>query len=404
MDHTPHTESPRTTPAHPGSPDAEHTGQSRPPGVGERVMLVVGVTGLVGHATARRALSNGWRVVGLSRRDPSGLDGLDGLEHHAVDLTDEAACRSLAPTFTDVTHVVYAALHEEPGLFGGWLERDTIDRNVAMLRNVMGPVVDAADALEHVTLLHGTKAYGVHRPELGMRGLHLPLRERVPVRPHPNFYFEQAEELERLRAVRPFGVTVFRPTVIVGEAVGVNMNPMLPIAAYATILRHLGRPFAFPGRHPDHVRDVVDADLVGAAACWAVRDPRARGGTFNLTNGDVYTWSGLWPALADAFGLPLGDPEPAPLHEWLPEHADDWAAACERFGLRADRDVVAHVGANSLVYADLVLGSLGDPDVPPPLILHSTVAARRAGFAECVDTEDAFRASIERLRAVGMVP
>lgn len=368
---------------------------------GTGVLLVAGVSGLVGRAAARRALADGWRVIGLSRRRP---DGLDGLEHHAVDLLDAAATANVVDELTAVTHVAYAALHEEPGLFGGWLDQDTIDRNVAMLRHLMVPLAAAATGLRHVTLLHGTKAYGVHRPELGMAGLHVPLRERVPVRPHPNFYFDQERLLHDLRDGAGWDVTVFRPTVIVGDAQGTNMNPLLALAAYAVIRRELGEPLHFPGRHPHHLRDLVDADLVGAAVHWAGTSPAAAGGTFNLTNGDVMTWAGVWPALAAAFGMAPGADDPTLLHEWLPAHADVWAAAVARHRLRAPDDVVEFVGANSMIYADLVTGALGSPDAPPPVILSSSIAVRRAGFDDCVDTEDALVAAIARLQVAGTLP
>ena len=46
--------------------------------------------------------------------------------------------------FGGVTHLVYAALHEVPGLFAGWVDEEAIERNGAMLRNLFGPLSEAA--------------------------------------------------------------------------------------------------------------------------------------------------------------------------------------------------------------------------------------------------------------------
>jgi Major Facilitator Superfamily len=87
------------------------------------------------------------------------------------DLTDAAASRELFGKMGGVTHLVYAALQETPGLFDGWLDEANIERNALMLRNLFEPLSEVAAGLRHVSLLHGTKAYGVHHPSLGYDGL-----------------------------------------------------------------------------------------------------------------------------------------------------------------------------------------------------------------------------------------
>jgi nucleoside-diphosphate-sugar epimerase len=373
-------------------------------------VVVAGASGLVGRAAVERFAAAGWEVVGLSRRTPP-LPA--GVRHLAVDLTDAAATETVVDELLDATHLVYAALEERPGLFGGWLEEDLIERNGSMLRHLIVPLSARSRTLRHVSLLHGTKAYGFHHPAVGLDAVRVPLREREPRREHPNFYFVQEDLLHGLQAAgAPWGLTVFRPTVVVGDAPGVNMNPFLPLAAYATIRRELGEPFGFPGRGWRSVREMVTDDLVAAALVWAAVSPAAVGGTFNLTNGDVFSWAAVWPALAEAFGVEPGPPTPVRLGEWLPAHDDVWADLVERYGLDAPPTTEALAGFNSLIYADFVLGSLGpDPDGDdqsagprPPAILNSTIAVRQAGFAECVDTEDALVGLVERLRARRVIP
>ena len=80
-------------------------------------MLVVGASGIVGRAAlAHFSQLPGWRAIGLSRRSPD----LVGVEHIALDLMDSSACEHTAAQLHQVTHVIYAALFEKPGLLAGW--------------------------------------------------------------------------------------------------------------------------------------------------------------------------------------------------------------------------------------------------------------------------------------------
>src|SRR5438067_539925 len=83
-----------------------------------------------------------------------------------------------------VAHLVFAAQYEAPGMVSGWFDPDAIARNQRMMRNLVGPLLAAAPRLEHVSLLQGSKAYGIHHPELAAR-VRTPLRERDPRLEHP---------------------------------------------------------------------------------------------------------------------------------------------------------------------------------------------------------------------------
>ncbi len=362
-------------------------------------VLVAGASGLVGQAALRHFASKpGWSAVGISRRPPIGVRGVEFLR---VDLTDADSCRRAVEGLGDTTHVVYAALFEKPGLFQGWIEEEQIERNGRMLRNLFEPLLEVAP-LEHVSLLHGTKAYGIHHPAIGPRGVRNPLREREPRAEHPNFYFVQEDYLRAKQRTVNFGLTVFRPTVIYGDAWGANMNPIPVIGAYAALQKERGEPLYFPGRTGEPVlREAVDADLVASALGWAAESGAARGGTYNLTNGDVYLWSNVWPAIADAMGMQAGEPRPLRLAEELPARQDEWAALVQRRGLNAPEDLLEFVGANSLVYTDMLLAGAALAANP---VLNSTIAARQAGFHDCMDSEDMFRKWFGKLRADGVLP
>ena len=361
-------------------------------------VVVAGASGLVGMAALKQFASMpGWRAIGVSRRPPQ----LAGVEHVPVDLADEQRCREVFGAMGEVTHLVYAALHEVPGLMPGWLDDEVINKNGAMLRNLFEPLSDAAGGLKHVSLLHGTKAYGFHHPSLRGVPLPIPLKERDPIRAHPNFYFVQQDYLESKQSGRDWGLTTFRPTVIYGDATGANMNPALAIGAYASILKAAGEPLHFPGRTLDaHLAEAVDAELVARALAWAALEPKAAGSAYNLTNGDVFLWRQAWAAIAEAMEMDLGEHRPASFANDLPKRADEWKDLVRAHSLRGSSDLVEFAGYNSLVYADVIVGS---PARTEP-ILNSTILARQHGFHDCLDTEDMFRSIFRRLRTQRLLP
>ena len=80
----------------------------------KKKMLVAGASGLVGFAAVKHfAQLEDWDVVGISRRIPSGLEDATII---SVDLQNKAQCAEVFGQMSDVTHVVYAALYEKPGL------------------------------------------------------------------------------------------------------------------------------------------------------------------------------------------------------------------------------------------------------------------------------------------------
>jgi nucleoside-diphosphate-sugar epimerase len=357
-------------------------------------VLVAGATGLVGEAAVAQFAASGWDVIAVSRRAPEPVSA-GSFRHLAVDLTDAAACREAFGALADVSHVVYAALFEKPGLIAGWREADQIDTNGLMLRNLMEPLTDAAKGLKHATLLQGTKAYGAHvKPRIP-----LPARERAARDDHENFYWVQEDYLRGLAAARGFAWTIFRPQIIVGAAWGAAMNPLLALGAYAAIRKSRGETFAYTGGAL-HVMEMVDPRLLGQAFEWAAGAAAAENETFNITNGDVYAWPEVWPAMADAFGMDQGPDEPMRLDDYLPAHADDWDQTVERHGLRP-HDLAAFLG-ESHHYID-ALARPGLERIDPP-ILVSTVKLRQAGFGACYDTEDTLRWWIGEMQRRRLIP
>ncbi len=353
-----------------------------------RKVVVAGALGVVGRAVVEHLDDRAEdHVVGLSRRHP---DFESGAEPVSVDLRDADACALALAPLADATHLVFAALHEKPELIRGWFDPDQIETNRRMLENTL----DALRSLEHVTLLQGTKAYGAH---LGAP-IRVPAREDAPHRGHANFYWEQ-EDLLRERAARVgFRFAIFRPQIVLGVASGSAMNPVATLGAFAVIRRELGLPLIHPG-HPHALTECTDARLLARAIEWAWDAETAVNETFNVTNGDVVVWSELFPALARAFDMALGDPEPIRLAERMPQHADLWRRIAERERL-IEPDLGAWIGL-SWQYADALWASPARQERPA---LVSTIKLREAGFADCIDTERSVLELIDANRAAGYLP
>ncbi len=344
-------------------------------------VLIAGASGLVGAAAIDRFTASGWPVVAVSRRRPE-TETAAHFEHVAVDLRDPAACRSAFGARRDITHVVYTAVSEAPGLMPGWRDPVNIARNGDMLRNLLEPLGAAAAGLEHVSLLQGTKAYGG-----SVRPMRVPAREWQPRVDHPNFYWVQEDYLRDKAAAGGWRYTIFRPQLVVGPSYGVAMNLPPVIGAYAALCRAEGRPFGYPGG-ASYVWEAVDTRLVAGALVWAATATAAAGETFNLTNGEVFEWRDLWPALAETLGVAPGPDEPVKLSDFLPARAGRWDAIVARHGLRPV--AMADLLGESHHYADLCF-NYGVTDGRRSPAFVSTVKIKQAGFTETWDTEDSFR-------------
>ena len=205
----------------------------------KRKVLVAGASGLVGHAAVRHfANLADSEVVAVSRRMPAPVEGAKFL---SVDLLDQRRCQEVFGQMSDVTHVVYAAVNEKPGLMEGWRDREQMQTNLTMLQNLFEPLEAVAKNLQHVSLLQGTKAYGAHLGPIA-----LPVRERSPRHQHQNFYWLQEDYLRAKQQGKQWYWTILRPQLVIGEAVGSNLNVIPAIGVYAAIRREAGLPLSYP--------------------------------------------------------------------------------------------------------------------------------------------------------------
>jgi nucleoside-diphosphate-sugar epimerase len=361
-------------------------------------VLVVGASGLVGQAAVRAFESDfAWDVVCVSRRPPRVGNGR--ARHIAVDLLDAARCVDVFGAMHDVTHVVYAAVNEDSAnLIRGWLDLERMQLNQRMLENAFEPLLRVAP-LRQVSLLQGTKAYG------GVAGVDVghTYRERAPRAQHDNFYWLQEDYLRRRQQGQAWCWTILRPVLVLGDAVGSNLNSLLVIAVYAALRREAGLPLAFPGSARRQTIELVDSDLVAAALKWATAAPGAVNATFNLGNGDVVALLDLYPVIAEEMGMAMGPPEPLSFRTWLPAQADAWRAIVREYRLKAPEDLLAMLGGSGEL-AVSTPEARDDGRAIAGMGHSSTIAIRKAGFHDCIDSEDSVRKWIRRYQELRLIP
>jgi nucleoside-diphosphate-sugar epimerase len=313
-----------------------------------------------------------------------------------VDLRDAGDCSRAVASLAPVTHLIYAAVSEAPGLVSGWQDQALITENGKMFSNLLTPLAEASK-LAHVSLLQGTKAYGVHVRPVDMA----PLREDTPRDDHANFYWLHEDCARELGARHGFTFTIFRPQVLLGTAPGAVMNPVAGIGAYAALCRELGLPFALPG-DSEALWEMVDAGLLAEAMAWAASAPQSANETFNFTNGDVFVLRQAWPQIADALGLkPQGAaPETFAAFFAQPEMQAAWTAIARREGLALES--LDAVLGQSHAYLDLLLGSHIAAKHTPALL--STIKIRQAGFSACRDSRGSLILQLRRMMELRLLP
>jgi len=356
-------------------------------------VLVAGASGLVGTSVVDSFLADGWDVIAVSRRRPE-IQSSRSFQWIPADLRDPAALDRHASHIARVSHIVFAALYEMPGLVSGWTSVDHGQINLDMLRNVIEPTTSVAE-VTHVSLMQGSKAYGVH-----LHDVPIPARERMPRDDHPNFYWLQEDYLRSEAERLGFGWTIYRPAGIFGATAGVAMNNLIPIGVYAAICKTTGRPFAYPGGAAA-IRQGCDVSLLARAILWGATNRSANGEHFNVTNGEVFSWPDLWPTLAESFGVQdPGHAVPTSLAKFLPAHEDVWRQIVAAHHLRPMS--LGELLGESHHLADFAMNYGQDQTSRPAVV--SSVKIKRFGFNEVVETDASARHWIKLMQQRRLLP
>jgi nucleoside-diphosphate-sugar epimerase len=354
----------------------------------DKIALIVGASGIIGSNLARELLANGWATYGLARRPNTAVPGLHPV---AADLMDPA---SLAAALADVapTHVFLTS----------WMRNDTEAENIrvngAMVRNLLA-VLSPKRSVQHVALVTGLKHYLGPFDSYARAGAlpPTPVREEMPRLDVANFYYAQEDEVYAAAERDGFTWSIHRPHTVIGQAVGNLMNMGTTLAVYASICQETGRPFRWPGSEAQWhgLSDVTDARVIAKQLVWAATTEAAHNEAFNITNGDYFRWSWLWPRLAAWFGVEaVGfDGTVHPLEEELAKDAPIWRDIATRHQLaEPDLDRLA-----SPWHTDLDLGR-------PIEVMTDMSKSRQLGFHVYQRTEDSFFDLFAQLRAERLIP
>ena len=348
--------------------------------------LVVGVSGIVGSATAALLTSQGWTVHGLARRPATQA----GVTPVIADLQDAAA-----------TAEALASIDPDAVFITTWLrqqsEAENIRVNAAMVRNLLDGLHKPSRP-RHVALVTGLKHYLGPFEAYGKGVLpQTPFREEQGRLDVENFYYAQEDELFSAAERDGFTWSVHRPHTVIGMAVGNAMNMGTTLAVYAVLCRETGRPFTFPGSAAQWsgLTDMTDAGLLAQQLLWAANTDAAHDQAFNVVNGDVFRWQWMWSRITEWFGVEAApfDGIVRPLADQMAEDAGLWRQIAEREGLaEPDLDRLA-----SPWHTDADLGR-------PIEVVTDMSKSRRLGFTGYQPTDDAFFALFERLRAARLIP
>lgn len=349
--------------------------------------VVVGALGVIGRYIVDRLMAEGdWQVIGLSRRS---APSTPRYRHIAVDLLDIHDVTARLTHLGDITHVFYAAF--QPGTVGNAADyASVIAPNRDMLVNAVTAIDRQSKSLKRVVLVTGTKYYGVH-----LGPVKTPMRETDPRHLPPDFYFDQIDWLAAFQRGKPWSWTELRPQTLCGFAPGTAMSILPAIAVYAAISRELGLPLRFPGKPGAYgsIYQVTDSAHFASAALWAATEPRCANEAFNITNGDYFRWRNVWPRIAAAFDMQVGDVQTISLAQHMAGKGELWSAMTRKYGLR-------EFDYGQLVawpFADYVFGSDWD-------VMSDVTKSRLNGFHDVVDTEEMFERLLTRFRQEKIVP
>ena len=352
----------------------------------QNVALIVGATGLSGSYAGRFLKEQGWRVVTLSR---SAADLPWSDRHIAADLEDAAASRAALAAASDVTNVFYCT----------WSRRANEDENVrvnaAMIRNLFDGL--EAAPIRHAALVTGLKHYLGSFEDYAKVTPYTPFLESSPRLPGPNFYYAQEDVLFEMAGKRGFAWSVHRPHTMIGYVIGNAMNMAVTLAVYASICKHTGRPFVFPGSPEQYraVADVTDARILARQLHWAATTPEAANTPFNTVNGDLFRWTWLWQQIADYFGVPVGayPGHTVPLETQMADAQAIWS------------DIVARNGLEDIPVERLASWWHSDADLGRTLECFTDMTnSRTRGFDAYQQTTRSFFDVFDELRARRIIP
>lgn len=349
-----------------------------------KTALIAGATGAASKRLIEILLDDDWHVIGLSRHPPATAH-VPRLSYICADLLDQGSCARALSAARSVTHLFYTARAD----FGEGGVED-VERNVAMLRNILDAVQAAAPDLEHVHLVEGQKWYDVR-----LRPPRTPTREDDPRHMPPNFYYDQEDLLRDRQATRQWSWSASRPHFVYDFAPERPRNIISTIGAWAALCSELGLPLDFPGTPGCYsaLIEITDATQLARAIVWMASSEKARNQAYNVTDTCQFRWKWLWPRIAAHFNLPVGEARPLRLAEWMKDKEPVWERTVRRHDLT--RNTLQDIA--SWAFADFLWALDYDN-------IADTTKIRLHGFHGVVDTGEQILAYLRHYREARILP
>ncbi|XVF77939.1 hypothetical protein PTKIN_Ptkin14bG0088200 [Pterospermum kingtungense] len=176
-------------------------------------------------------------------------------------------------------------------------------------------------------------------------------------------------------------------------------HSMRTCQVYANICKHQGLPFRHPGNRYtwEHFSDVSNARLIAEQQIWAAVSEKAKNQAFNCTNGDVFTWKGLWKQLCKVFNIefvPFDEKEQFDLVEMMKENALVWDKIVDEYGLlktKMEDMITCFAAIKSVLNLELQLVS-------------NMTKSREFGFFGYADTIKSIEMWVRRLQDMKIIP
>ncbi|MCE7068174.1 hypothetical protein [Dyadobacter sp. CY326] len=147
-----------------------------------------------------------------------------------------------------------------------------------------------------------------------------------------------------------------------------------------------------PGAY-DALLEMTDSSLLAKATVWAATEQACANQAFNINNGDLFRWSGMWPKIARYFEMEVAPPLQMPLATVMADKEIIWKKMIAKYGLAEH----TFQELSSWNFADFVFS--WDYDM-----FADGSKARKLGFHEYAETEAMFIQIFEELKKQKVIP
>ena len=101
----------------------------------------------------------------------------------------------------------------------------------------------------------------------------------------------------------------------------------------------------------------------------------------------------MWPRIAGMFKMDIAEAVPMPLAVYMADKSELWAEMAQKYDLRQ----TPYEQVAAWRFGDFIFGTGFDN-------ITSTIKARRAGFHDCIDSEEMFSRLFDDLRQKRVIP